>query len=160
MKEYVYQILNLTDRFYKDYSLKEYDELLQKDKRAYNCLLIETHFDYYICIPFRTEISHKYAYKFKHSLRSRKHNSGLDYTKMIIVKNPDYLSGKDVVIDHDEYIEVVKNIDKIVEQALNYLEEYIKWFRGESKLSKKKYVNRYKYSTLKYFHRELGIINY
>lgn len=86
MKEYVYQILNLTDRFYKDYSLKEYDELLQKDKRAYNCLLIETHFDYYICIPFRTEISHKYAYKFKYSLRSRRHNSGLDYTKMIIVK--------------------------------------------------------------------------
>lgn len=76
-----------------------------------------------------------------------------------MLKKPDYLSGKDVVIDHDEYIEVVKNIDKIVEQALNYLEEYIKWFRGESKLSKKKYVKRYKYSTLKYFHRELGLLN-
>lgn len=78
---------------------------------------------------------------------------------MIIVSNPEYISSKDAVVDHDEYIEVVKNINEIVEQALDYLEEYINWFHGKSKLSKKKYVKRYKYSTLKYFHKELGIIS-
>ena len=80
-------------------------------------------------------------------------------TRMIIVNNPKYISSKDAVVDHDEYIEVVKNIDEIDEQALDYLEEYINWFCGKSKLSKKKYIKRYKYSTLKYFHKELGITN-
>lgn len=159
MKEYTYQILNLTDKFYKNYSSEQYHELLQKNKRAYNCLLIETHYDYYICIPFRTEITHKFAYKFKDSVRSKEHNSGLDYTKMIIVNNPEYLSSKEAVVDRDEYIEVVKNIDEIVEQVLDYLEEYINWFHDKSELSKKKYVKRYKYSTLKYFHKELGIVS-
>lgn len=83
MKEYAYQILNLTNKFYKNYSPKKYDE----------------------------------------------------------------------------YIEVIKNIDEIIERALEYLEEYINWFCGKSKLSKKKYVKRYKYSTLKYFHHALGIIS-
>lgn len=159
MKEFIYQILNLTEIFYKNYPSEKYHELLQKNKRAYNCLLVETHYGYYICIPFRTEITHKYAYKFQDSVRSKGHNSGLDYTKMIIVSNPEYISSKDAVVDHDEYIEVVKNINEIVEQALDYLEEYINWFHGKSKLSKKKYVKRYKYSTLKYFHKELGIIS-
>ena len=55
-----YQILRLTDLFYEAYSNPPYVELLEKRTRAYNCLLFQTHYDYFICVPFRTEITHGY----------------------------------------------------------------------------------------------------
>ena len=54
-----YQILKLTDAFYNTYSKEEYPELLLKSGRSYNCLLIESHYGYFICVPFRTNIRHK-----------------------------------------------------------------------------------------------------
>ncbi|MBR5565715.1 MAG: hypothetical protein IKW08_06055 [Roseburia sp.] len=58
------QILKLTDVFYNTYPNPPYKEILKKQQRAYNCILFQTHYDYYICVPYRTEITHKYAYKF------------------------------------------------------------------------------------------------
>ena len=82
-----YQILQLSSAFYRHYKSPPYHEILKKNNRPYNCLLFQTHYDYYICIPYRTEISHSYAYRFKNSKRSRKHKSGLDYTKIVIINN-------------------------------------------------------------------------
>ena len=56
--EFDYQILQLTDKFYSQYTYEKYPELLLKDKRSYNCLLIDLHYDYFICVPYRTEIHH------------------------------------------------------------------------------------------------------
>lgn len=78
LQESDYQILKLTDSFYEKYPNPPCREILKKRQRAYNCLLFQTHYDYFICIPFRTEISHGYAYHFKKSARSRVHKSGLD----------------------------------------------------------------------------------
>lgn len=75
-----FQILKLTEDFYNAYPNPPYLEILKKEQRAYNCILFQTHYNYYICVPYRTEISHTYAYHFKNSVRSRKHRSGLDYT--------------------------------------------------------------------------------
>ena len=66
---------------------KNTKELLKKKERRYACLLIQSHYGYFICIPYRTEISHKYAYHFRKSSRSQKHRSGLDYTKIAIIKD-------------------------------------------------------------------------
>ena len=39
-----YQILRLTDAFYNAYPNPPYIEILKKKKRAYNCLLFQTHY--------------------------------------------------------------------------------------------------------------------
>jgi hypothetical protein len=82
-----YQILNLTDNFHNDYPNPPYVEILKKKQRPYNCLLFQSHYDYFICIPYRSEITHAYAYHFKNSARSRQRKSGLDYTKIVIYSN-------------------------------------------------------------------------
>lgn len=78
-----YQILKLTEVFYKNYPNPPYKEILQKNQRAYDCLLLQSHYDYFICIPYRSHISHPYAYHFKESIRSKKSHSGLDYSKIV-----------------------------------------------------------------------------
>ena len=70
-----YQILKLTDDFYNTYSNPPYAEIMKKRQRAYTCILFQTHYGYFICVPYRTEIPHKYAYHFKNSKRSQAHKS-------------------------------------------------------------------------------------
>lgn len=84
------QILRLSEKFYRDYPNPPYYEILKKKKRGYNCLLFQTHYEYFICIPYRTEIQHRYAYRFKNTCRSQKHKSGLDYSKMVIIKDLEF----------------------------------------------------------------------
>ena len=73
--------------FTRNIRIRHYKELLKKKERGYACLLIQSHYGYFICIPYRTEISHKYAYHFRKSSRSQEHRSGLDYTKIAIIKD-------------------------------------------------------------------------
>ena len=86
-----YQILKLTDEFYRDYPNPPYQEILKKRQRAYNCLLFQTHYGYFICIPYRTEISHEYSFRFTNTARSKKHKSGLDYSKIVIIAKTEYI---------------------------------------------------------------------
>ena len=60
-----YQILKLTEVFYNHYLKELYPELLLKTGRSYNCLLIESHYGYFICVPYRTNIHHQNAFLFK-----------------------------------------------------------------------------------------------
>ena len=152
-----YQILRLTDKFYDTYPNPPYTEILTKGSRAYNCLLFQTHYDYFICIPYRSEVNHNSAYHFKKSIRSRIHKSGLDYTKMIIITNSEYIDNVGAIIDKDEFKETIKNFEKIKREALEYVEEYIMHEKGIQKLHPAKYKRKYLYSTLQYFHKELGI---
>ena len=152
-----YQILRLTEDFYRDYPNPPYVEILKKKGRAYNCLLFQTHYNYFICIPYRSEISHKYSYLFKKSKRSSNCNSGLDYTKLVIISNLNYVDAKDAIIDKDEYIETITNFMRIKRDALKYVEDYIAHMRREKELSREEFVRKYRFSPLKYFHKELGL---
>ena len=154
--EYDFEIYKLSEQFLENYPLKTYPELLHKSSRPYTCLLVDLHIDYFICIPFRSDIQHKNSYLFKNSERSRRSRSGLDYSKMVIVKNTDYLDST-TTIDNDEYIEVIKNLPLIVNQSVNYLETYCNHVSGKSVLSSQKYKRDYQYSTLPYFHEILKI---
>ncbi len=87
--EFDYQVLNLTNKFYSDYPNPPYTEILKKGTRPYNCLLIQSKYGYFICIPYR-----------------------------------------------DDYV------------------SYVTKFRKHDKVN---FERHYKYSTLKYFHKELGI---
>ena len=153
-----YQVLNLTTKFYDDYPNPPYEEIIRKDTRPYNCLLIQSHYDYFICISYRSHVNHKFAYKFKYSARSRKTDSGLDYTKIVIIKNTDYIGASDAVIDADEYRETRDNIEFIKKDSQTYIDNYINHMLGQSiKYDERAFQRTYGFSTLKYFHNELSI---
>lgn len=152
-----YQILKLTDQFYKAYPNPPYKEILKKEGRAYNCLLFQTHYDFFICIPYRSEITHKYAYHFKGTSRSVRHKSGLDYTKIVIINNSTYIDSKDALIDKDEFKETIIHLKKIKKEALKFVEDYMKHMTKQQLLSLQEFKRRYSFSPLQYFHKELNI---
>ena len=152
-----YQILKLTDDFYNTYHNPPYTEIMKKRQRAYTCILFQTHYGYFICVPYRTEISHKYAYHFKKSKRSQAHKSGLDYTKIVIISDTKYIDSKDALIDKDEYNETMIYLERIKREALEYVEEYIAHIKGKNVLHPREFNRRYEFSTLKYFHAEMGV---
>lgn len=154
-----FKILRLSDRFYSDYPDPPYSEILQKKERAYNCLLLCTR-SYYICIPYRTEIKHKYAYHFKSSRRSQLHKSGLDYTKTVILQNIDYIDTKPAVIDKDEFNETVRNINIIQAEVTDFIDAYVNHILNLKPIHHREFERRYKYSPLQYFHDELNITGY
>ena len=152
-----YHILKLSDTFYLKYPNPPYKEILKKRHRAYNCLLFQTHYDYFICVPYRSEIHHKYAFLFKRTKRSQEHHSGLDYTKIIIAHKIEYIGNKEAIIDKDEYRETMRNLELIKAEALCFVEDYIEHINGTRILAKEEFERRYHFSTLKYFHKELGL---
>ena len=153
-----YQILKLTDAFYNEYPNDKYPELLLKHGRSYNCLLIESHYGYFICIPYRTNIYHGNAFLFMGTKRSKKYSSGLDYSKIVIVKESKYIENKSSIIDKDEFIKTKKYITTIKNQAIKYVDTYVRHCNGVNILDKEEFQRKYKMSTLPYFHKELGII--
>ena len=150
-------VLELTNDFYLNYPSQNYPEILQKRERPYLCLYIRTCYGFDICIPYRTSINHKYSYRFKNSQRSKQHNSGLDYTKVVIVTDPKYLNNKIKTIDKDEYLETVRNLKRITKDVIQYVEDYMFHVCNIKLLSSQEFLRRYEWSTLKYFHAELGI---
>ena len=107
-----------------------------------------------ISIPYRSNIKHRYAYLFKDTERSVESSSGLDYSKMVIIKDESYI-GEEATVDKDEYKETLRNMDRINREATSFLEEYILYIKGESKLHEMEIDRRYKFSPLQYFHEEL-----
>ena len=152
-----YQILKLTDDFYNAYPNPPYKEILKKKQRAYNCLLFQTHYDYFICIPYRTEISHPYAFHFTTTERSKVHKSGLDYSKIVIIAKTEYIDSTDAIIDKDEFNETMVNLKRIKKEAMDFVEDYVEHIKGTKLLHKREFIRRYGFSPLKYFQKELGI---
>ena len=157
---YDFEVYKLSNDFFNDYPISKYPELLTKDGRPYNCLLIDTHIDYFICVPFRTNISphNNDSYKFKNSNRSKKSTSGLDYQKMLIIKESRYLEDN-AIVDRDEYSEAISNINQIVVGSEKYLNTYINHVNQTQVLHQREYDRHYKFSTLPYFHDVLNIPN-
>lgn len=149
--EYLAEIHSLSARFYADYPQTQYPEIAQKQSRPYSCLLIEYMDDLFLCIPFRSHVRHKYAYHFKHSARSRRSQSGLDYTKIVLIKNNAYLDPAPAVVDQDEYKETMLHLPRIVQEAYAYLSDYKDDLNGTRKLHPREWQRRYGMSTLPYF---------
>ena len=148
----------LSSKFTQDYPLSAYPELMYKIGRPYTCLLIESHADYFICVPFRSYISHKNAFLFKNTLRSQQTKSGLDYSKIVLVKDIAYLdTDTPAIVDQDEYTEMLKNFPYIVASVNGYLNTYINHIKGITLLHPKAFLRKYQFSTLPYFHDILGI---
>ena len=157
--EFDYEIYKLTTKFETDYPTTKYPELLYKADRPHYCMLIDIYCDYFICLPFRSYIYHTNAFMFKNTKRSQQRHSGIDYSKMIIIKDLNYLNSSNVVIDKDEYLQTIKFTPTIVSESVQYLNDYIAYINGSALLSEREFEKRYKFSTLKYFHDILGLSN-
>ena len=151
------EVYSLSSDFISAYPRNQYPELLMKQARPLQCLLLDVSPDYFICIPFRSRISHSNAYMFKNSKRSMVTKSGLDYSKVILIKDSKYLTSQNVVVDQDEYNEAQINMPRIVSEITSYIDTYINHINGTSVLHHKQFDRLYEFSTLKYFHNILGI---
>lgn len=148
---FIHDIKMLSHEFYNDYDINNFPEILRKEKRNYNIAIFDGYGDYFICVPFRSNINHKYAYRFKTSNRSKQHKSGLDYQKMIIINKNVYIDASNGIIDRDEYNEYIANIETINNNALNFLKDYIDYKHGTQNISKREFERRYRFSPLQYF---------
>ena len=156
--EYDSELSLLSSKFTQDYPPATYPELMHKHGRPYTCLLIDSHDDYFICVPFRSSIGHKNAFMFTGTARSMKTKSGLDYSKIAIIKNIDYFdSTTTALVDQDEYAEMMRNLPTIVQEANDYVDTYINHVNGTAPMHPRAFSRKYQYSTLPYFHDIMGI---
>ena len=148
----------LSTRFYQNYPHEEYPELLTKQERPYCCLTFYDERGFYICIPYRSNVAQpNNAYMLRTRRNSTRQNPGLDYSKIVIIKEESYIDDAIAVIDTDNYVNTVTHIERIKNDALSYVDTYINHHRGVNVLSERHYMRKYRYSSLQYFHNELGI---
>ena len=138
--------------FFTDYPHSQYPEIAVKKNRPYSCLLIKYMDDLFICIPFRSHIRHPYAYHFKSSARSQRSQSGLDYTKSILIKNNAYTDTTvPALVNQDEYRETMVNLPRIVQEVFSYISDYRDDLNEVRELHPREWQRRYGRSTLPYF---------
>ncbi|MEG1576526.1 MAG: hypothetical protein RR995_03895 [Hungatella sp.] len=151
--EYEAEVYLLSQKFTKDYPISTYPELMCKSGRPYTCLLIDSHECYFICVPFRSSIGHKNSFMFQGTQRSKKNKSGLDYSKMVLISDDDYIDANvKAIVDQDEYTEMMRNLPYIVTDVLQYVDIYINHVNGTNGIHPREYDRKYLYSTLPYFH--------
>ncbi len=154
--DFDFDIYCVSRKFMETYPNTKFPELMCKEVRPYACLLIDTHTDYLICVPYRSQINHRNAFMFTRSKRSRTKKSGLDYSKVVLIKEPNFLGDK-TMVDNDEYKETIINLPKIVAEVTKYINGYIQAITEAIPIDKVQFDRKYKFTTLKYFHDILNI---
>ncbi len=165
---YTTKIIRLSNKFFEDYPHEQYEQILEKQERPYSCFSIDTHEGYLICIPFRSRISHDNSYIFD-SERTRQvieqpgtinvKGAGLDYSKVVLITNPDYIDTENVIIADDEYKELRSWTKHIFGDITKYINGYVEYMRKNYKTETEKttFVRDYRFTTLIYFHDILGL---
>lgn len=147
-----YNLVYLSDEFYYKYNTEKFPEIEHKKERPYLVMLVKINENTF-AIPFRTNVKHRFCYKFKNSSRNTYSSTGLDYSKAVIVNDENFI-GANAFIDNKEYVELNNKYFFIIKQFTQYVDGYIKVMNGNGN---KFDLLKYKYSTLKYFHSELGL---
>jgi len=136
----------LSEEFYKTYNEKKYQEILHKPSRPYVMLLVKID-NLTFAIPIRSHIKHKYGF-----ITNKELNAGLDFTKAIVILKPEYISSKErITITKEEMIIISQSKGLIIRNFKTFLHTYKRKIRNN--LSE----TLLKYSSLQYFHKELGI---
>ncbi len=147
MKDKVFKIKYLSEKFYFDYPIDKFPEFELKGDRPYVIFVVKIK-DHTFGIPFRTNIKHNYCYKFKKSGRKTESSStGLDFTKAVVVDNEEYI-GSDALVDKLEFNELSSKIIFVKKKFENYLSNYLKYL---SNPDDENIAKKYKYTTLAYF---------
>lgn len=148
----MFEVKYLSDSFYEAYPAVLYPEIEQKGNRPYIVALVQIR-GHIFGIPLRTNIHHKFCYKFKYSTRTPDEISGLDFTKAVIIDNPTYI-GKDANIDNKEYVELSNKCEYIIGKFQKYVDDYVDYVSGNIGYYS---AVKFRYTTLQYFHKELGL---
>lgn len=147
-----YKLNYLSPLFYQKYSRDKYPEIENKENRPYMVLLVKVDCNTF-AIPFRTNIKHNNCYKFQNSTRKTDSITGLDYSKAVIVNDSSYI-GEAARVNDAEYTELDANYYNIIKRFTTYVRGYVKY--ASKTLNEYQKLN-YRYTTLQYFHKELGI---
>ena len=136
----------LTKKFYEKYS--NCKEILKKENRPYTICIIEIN-KLTFAIPIRHNINHKYSIK-------TFNNQGLDFTKAVIIIDKAFISEKNVYIVYK-----TRRIWRIINKKISYkakikkiYKDYKKGIKNPDDLKNKILCE---FSSLQYFHKELGI---
>jgi len=145
----------LSAAFYTQFGRCE--EILTKEDRPYYVLLLELD-DLTYAIPLRSHITHPYCFIADNSSGQ---NSGLDYSKAVIIIDLDkYVDPAPITIRQHEY-NVYKQREYLIrKQFSSYVALYKKEVRRRLKYPSLPVSALCLYSSLKYFHQELGLDNY
>lgn len=126
-------------------------ETIDDKDRGYgyvSCLIDGYHF----AIPLRSSIKHNHCFRISTPPDS-KGSKGLDYTKALII-DPKYL-GDPFVIDNREYQKIFRNQTQIVNEFIEYVDNYKKYKNNEQLADE--YIGAYIFTTLINYHAELDI---
>ena len=135
----------LTAQFYKDYA--NCPEIEQKQLRPYIMLLIKID-GLTFALPMRSHIKHRYAY-----YTDKVNGCGVDYSKAVVINDINlYIDRKLPHIRPNERRKLFGKNYIITKAFKKYLEDYKKAIKLNA--DRKNYI--YKFSTLQYFHKELG----
>lgn len=147
-----YELKYLSEDFLIKFPEADYPEFENKLTRPYVVFLVRID-NHTFAIPFRTNMNHKYGYKFLKSGRESNTSTGLDFTKAVLVDD-EKLLGDDAIIDNDEFLELSKKHFFIRKKFERYYDGYKKYLNGELN----EFQSRaYQYTTLKYFKNKLNI---
>lgn len=144
------QLRTLTDQFYADN--KGLQEALDGSNdgkvRGYGIVVIDLN-GLMFGIPLRSHLNHKFGFV---SERSEGVKKGLDYTKALLIQKEEYVS-RAYKIPAPEFIHINDNKEKIQEDFNKFVNRYI-----EAHVKNDENILRnYRYSTLKNYHKELGL---
>jgi protein AbiQ len=137
----------LSEQFYSQFDKRQFPEILGKSGRPFIMLLLQIE-NLNFAIPFRSRISHKFAF-FTNSPK------GIDYTKAVILLKKEYYYipiNRPIMITQEEHEKLFNAKRTIILQFSKYVKEY-----KNAIINKTKRRALYQYSTLQYFHDELKI---
>ena len=67
---------------------------------------------------------------FKGTQRSKRTKSGLDYSKLVLIKDNEYLDNKKAIVDKDEFNETIKHLARIVKEVNEYIDTSVSHVHG------------------------------
>jgi protein AbiQ len=142
----------LTPAFYAAYS--QCSEILTKEERPYYVLILEVGGVTY-AIPLRSHISHQYCFI---ADNSDGENKGLDYSKAVVIADREkYLDPAPVTIRQNEFNVLKQQEFLIQKQFSSYVQSYKKEILRRQKNPAFPVSGLCRYSSLQYFHKELGL---
>lgn len=127
-------------------------QILQKN-RGYGVVSITIN-DLIYAIPLRSNLNHTNGFKtISIEIDGQIVWNGLDYSKALIVESDNIGTTSFNTRNQEEFDKIQENKDKIKSEFAKYVSNYIKCVeKGTSSTDR-----RFKFTTLQYFHSELGI---
>ena len=138
----------LSEAFYKKHPQEAYPEIEAKRNRPHVMYLVEIDDGTWFAIPLRSNIRHRFCFR-------TSHNGGLDFTKAIPLLDASFIdTNRKAFIRQSEWPVIQSNKSRIKRGMESYIRRYRK-----AKERPDRPGNSYllRYSTLRYFERELGL---